>query len=275
MPFPAPHIHVPTTPHTHTVIFLHGRGSSGEEFASDLFELRTSTGASLLEIFPGWKWVFPSAPARYSTVFQEEMSEWFDVYSLTDPEEEKELQAEGLREAVGFVGGIVEEEVRRLGGGEEGIGRVVLGGISQGEATALSSLLCKGWRVGAFWGLSGWLPFASEVEGFLRGGERGIDGVGKFLGGRLCIEGSFGRYGGIEEGFHVPLFLGHGADDAYVDVSLGRRVREILLDLGLLVTWKEYEGAEEEGNWVKEPEELDDFVAFLQEEVAALERTPS
>ena len=195
------------------------------------------------------------------------MSEWFDIYSLTDPEEKKELQVEGLRDAVKFVGEIVLEEVGRLGGGELAARRVVLGGISQGEATALYALLCAGWKLGAFVGLSGWLPFASEVEEVLAGGSREVGGVGKLLRMKLGIDEDFGRSGSVEENLDLAVFLGHGADDAYVDVALGRRVREMFLELGLMVTWKEYEGADEEGHWLKEPEELDDIVEFLKEEV--------
>jgi len=52
-----------------------------EQFAEELFEGRTSSGLSLPQTFPSWKWVFPSSQERYSTVFQEELDEWFDIYS--------------------------------------------------------------------------------------------------------------------------------------------------------------------------------------------------
>lgn len=62
----------------------------------------------------------------------------------------------------------------------------------------------------------------------------------------------------------TPIFLGHGSDDAYVDITLGRQARDVLNEIGFDVGWKEYLGAEQEGHWLKEPEEIDDFAAFLE-----------
>lgn len=73
----AAHVVLPVSTHTHTIILLHGRGSDGEEFAEELFEARTSDGMHLCERLPGWKWIFPTAHERFSTVFQEELKEWF------------------------------------------------------------------------------------------------------------------------------------------------------------------------------------------------------
>jgi lysophospholipase-2 len=60
-----------------------------------------------------------------------------------------------------------------------------------------------------------------------------------------------------------PVFIGHGVDDAYVDVKLGRQAARILTQAGLLVEWKEYSSAEEEGHWFKIPDEMDDIHRFL------------
>ena len=45
----------------------------------------------------------------------------------------------------------------------------------------------------------------------------------------------------------TPVLMGHGIDDAYVDIELGRQAAGVLLQIGLVVEWKEYSGAEEEG----------------------------
>ena len=47
----------PTASHTHTIIFLHGRGSDGPEFASEFFVSRASNKKTLPEMFPQIKWV--------------------------------------------------------------------------------------------------------------------------------------------------------------------------------------------------------------------------
>ena len=61
----------------------------------------------------------------------------------------------------------------------------------------------------------------------------------------------------------VPVFMGHGADDAYVNVELGREAMQLLPRTGFRVRWKEYSGAEQEGHWLKVPEEMDDIYEFL------------
>jgi lysophospholipase-2 len=64
---------------------------------------------------------------------------------------------------------------------------------------------------------------------------------------------------------HTPISLGHGLDDAYVDIQLGRAARDALTKAGYCVEWKEYKGAEEEGHWLKEPEQVDDIASFLKQ----------
>lgn len=71
-----------------------------------------------------------------------------------------------------------------------------------------------------------------------------------------------GREGRGVEGLKV--WLGHGRDDAYVDVEEGRRASGVFERAGAVVTVREYEGADEEGHWLKEPEEVDDIVEFLR-----------
>jgi hypothetical protein len=51
--------------HTHTVIFLHGRGDNTRSFTRFLHNWRHSrTGLTLFESFPTFRWVFPQAPLR-------------------------------------------------------------------------------------------------------------------------------------------------------------------------------------------------------------------
>lgn len=89
MSFRPLHILPPLSPstHTHTLILLHGRGSTGPEFAEELLELtgKTSTQpGKLRDHLPTFRLAFPSAPTRYSCVFRDSLPAWFDVESLTD-----------------------------------------------------------------------------------------------------------------------------------------------------------------------------------------------
>lgn len=151
--------------HTHTVILLHGRGSTAKEFAEDLFSLRTKESReSLQEYFPTVRWVFPDAGQRWCTAFGEERSAWFDTVSLDDLALSQDLQVPGLQDSVRLTVKTILDEVEKLDGKVE---RVVLGGFSQGSAVALWSLFTGADktvdRLGAFVGLSAWMPFTREA----------------------------------------------------------------------------------------------------------------
>jgi len=63
---------LPRGKHTHTIILLHGRNSTGPDFADEVFEGIDVNAAA----FAGCKWVFPTAPATWSEQFQEDLTEW-------------------------------------------------------------------------------------------------------------------------------------------------------------------------------------------------------
>ncbi|EPS36242.1 hypothetical protein H072_10309 [Dactylellina haptotyla CBS 200.50] len=251
--FTDPHVIEPTSHHTHTIIFLHGRGSSGEELAESLSETKLSTDGeiTLFSRFPSIRWVFPCAKPNYSTVFKEEMTEWFDIYSLTFPSEKEDLQISGLRSSVLHLRQVIGQELGRLDGD---VGKVILSGISQGEATALVLFLLQEHKFGGFMGFSGWLPLSRHIEGPSSIPSSIIASLGLQSEG-IDINPSVPN---------IPVFLGHGRYDAYVDISLGHQVRDMLSKIGYSVSWKEYEGADEEGHWLKEPEEFGDIVEFIE-----------
>ncbi|KFY40280.1 hypothetical protein V495_05504 [Pseudogymnoascus sp. VKM F-4514 (FW-929)] len=263
--FPDLHIINPTSTHTHTAILLHGRGSNGPEFAEELIEdTKLPEDPTLPQRFPSWRFVFPSSRELWSTVFEEDIPAWFEAHSLTDITSRQELQEPGIREAVRYLSSVVDEEIERLGGDA---GKVVLGGISQGAAVGMWTLLCGGERgkLGGFFGASTWLPYAGSIGEYVSGG----DGEGSS--GRDFVESKMlhlrhlvaqpREFRGVLD---TPVFLGHGVDDGTVDVELGRQARKVLKGLGMEVEWKEYKGAELEGHWIKVPEEMDDIVRFLK-----------
>ncbi|KAF5002495.1 hypothetical protein FGRMN_320 [Fusarium graminum] len=267
----------PTTAHTHTAILLHGRGSHGEEFAQELFdETKLSDGASLAQKLPGWRWVFPSSRQLWSTTFQEEMPAWFEAQSLTDTSERQDLQIPGIKESIAHVQSVIQQETERLNGMAE---NMVLGGISQGGAIAIWTLLCRAHgegRLGAFFAASTWLPFARNIKDYLlpeHAPEKQSHGlssepresdafVADMLGKTKCRITEAG-----EPFLSTSVFLGHGQDDAFVDIELGREARDVLSRIGFSVEWNEYLGAELEGHWIKSPEEVDDLLKFLTKHV--------
>lgn len=268
------HVLEPRSQHTHTAILLHGRGSTGEEFAEELLlESRLSGQMTLAQKLPRWRWVFPSSRTLWSTTFEEEMPTWFEAHSLTDVSTGQNLQVRAIRESVKHVMTILDKEIDRLGGAAE---KVALGGISQGGAIGLWTLLCSenpARQLGAFVGASTWLPFAESIEDYLGRDETGGEGWKARLESRetdTFVESMMAPLKRSLAGpynsrtlLSTPVFLGHGADDAYVDIQLGRRAWHVLTQVGLKAKWKEYSGAEQEGHWLKVPEELDDIAEFL------------
>ncbi|KAF4953112.1 hypothetical protein FGADI_6262 [Fusarium gaditjirri] len=251
-------------PHTHTAVLLHGRGSNGEEFAQELFEeTLLSDQSSLAQKLPSWRWVFPSSRELWSTAFQEDMPAWFEAHSLTDTTARQDLQIPGIKQSVSYVKTILDQEIERLGGDAS---KVVLGGISQGAAVGMWTLLCLDSierPLGAFFATNTWLPFASSIKKYLsHEATPPMDAGTEFVAGMLAQS----KASLPQSQPWVPstaVFLGHGTDDAYVDVELGREARNILTRVGFKTEWREYQGAELEGHWFKAPEEVEDLLNFL------------
>ncbi|OAA76883.1 Phospholipase/carboxylesterase [Akanthomyces lecanii RCEF 1005] len=264
------HVIKPQAAHTHTAIVLHGRGSNGPEFAEELFATRLSDNGSLWTKFPGWRWVFPSSKELWSTTFQEHMPAWFEAQSLTDTTLRQDLQIPGIMDSSAYIQGLIEEEVKILHGNKSNL---LFGGISQGGAVAMWMLLCRGTEswIGAFFAASTWLPFAENIEKVLTGqgneeaGTAGQDAApmqyDSFI--RQAMQDPETEQYINPMRSHMKVFLGHGLDDAYIDVELGRQARHVLTAAGFNVEWKEYTGAEEEGHWLQEPNEMDDIYQFM------------
>lgn len=198
------------------------------------------------------------------------MPAWFDAHSLTDTTAKQERQVDGIAESVQYIQSVLDGEVQRLDGRA---GSLVLGGISQGGAIALWTLFrqrLRGVRLGGFVGASTWLPFAENFRCIFASEDYAVDDKTSEF--DLFVKEITGL---VEEGTHdsevatrscqTPVFMGHGVDDAYVDIELGREAGRILSMAGYKVQWKEYSGAELEGHWLKVPEEMDDILDFLSQ----------
>lgn len=256
---------------------LHGRGSTGPEFAEDLFSSSTANNTTkdkdknLPASLPTWRWVFPTSKERWDSRFEEDLSAWFEAYSLADIEEKEELQVEGLKDPGAYILGVLEEEVRGVGGDA---GRVFLGGISQGMAMGLwafflyvvNSKMKK--ALGGVLGFCGWLPFGRVVEEVLGGGGGEVRRVVSAVLGDAAVSDHGKETGDYDDDAAIlrstPVFLSHGTDDAFVSVDLGREATRVLQQAGIAVEWYEFVGAENDGHWVKEPEGFDQIVRFLE-----------
>jgi lysophospholipase-2 len=228
------HTVLPSTFHTHTIIFLHGRGSTASTFHSEVFESQDSQDKFFTQIFPSIKWIFPCAPKSWAETDGEEMCQWFDMVSVQRPWEGFERQRTSLEENAEQVMGLIEQEAKQIG--KE---RVILAGISQGCATAIYTIITREVRLGGFFGLCGWLPVIEQEL----------------------------QLGVWQE---TPVLLQHCEDDLVVPVENGKSLTARLKHMGMQVRWECFE----DGNhWLNEPQGMDGIVRFIKEVMEKRETT--
>ncbi|KAI3557867.1 acyl-protein thioesterase [Colletotrichum abscissum] len=237
--------HQPSTAHTHTVVFLHGRGDNAKNFMQSLNYSSDSQDRTLVDAFPSFRWVFPQAKTGKAMALGDRVSQWFDIWNVNNFADHEEHQAEGLRDSVAAIREILTTEAELLGGKWN---RIILAGISQGAAAGVHTLLNLRLppghsRLGAFVGFSCRMPF----PGRNLNDTRAILGLEDVPEGCALLE-------------HTPILLEHCVDDPLVLVSNGRILRDTLGRFGAQVEWKEYQ---EGGHWFNSPSGMDDVVQFL------------
>ena len=147
-----PCIEIETNPNpSAAVIWLHGLGADGNDFAPIISELR-------LAGCPGIRFVFPSAPSMPVTVNGGYvMPAWYDIIGRNpmDPED-----ANGIKQSATTITELIEHEFNR------GIAyeNMVLAGFSQGCAMALHIGLRFPHKLAGIIALSGYLPLAMSLQ---------------------------------------------------------------------------------------------------------------
>ena len=139
------HILYPEGAHHSSIIWLHGLGADGFDFAPVAEEL------GLLK--QGVKFIFPHAPVRPITINQGyAMRGWYDIVTLDRDSFIHDV--EGIEASTHFVHQLIEEELRL------GIpaSKIILVGFSQGGAIALYAGLTSTHALGGIIGLSTYLP---------------------------------------------------------------------------------------------------------------------
>jgi predicted esterase len=267
--WPDPLVIPPTGIHTHSLILLHGRGSNAERFGLELLKAQSSdNNKTLAEHFPGLKFVFPTAKKRRAAMFNRTpINQWFD----DDPAKNQDLQYDGLRETSGFMHGLIKQEAQLVG-----LGRVIIGGLSQGCAASLHVLLNFQPEEGALLGvvgMCGWLPFAesfvddageevifsatpAEPDANMTRLQLDAANTARDIASLPPLDLDTNKSPAF---VHTPVFLGHGKHDEKVALKLGERARDVLQQLGCDVQWREYD----EGHWYKVPDQIDDLVTWL------------
>lgn len=148
-----PRIEIESAPHpTAAVIWLHGLGADGNDFAPIVPEMDLSGCQPIRFIFPH----APSMPVTINGGYV--MPAWYDILgaNLVDRQDDR-----GIQKSEWAITALIENEVAR------GIPyeRIVLAGFSQGCAMALHTGLRLQHRLAGIMAMSGYLPLADRFPG--------------------------------------------------------------------------------------------------------------
>ncbi|WVQ77184.1 hypothetical protein IAR50_006867 [Cryptococcus sp. DSM 104548] len=186
---------LPAQTHEGTIIFLHGLGGDrGGVFESLII-------STLSPSLPSLKWILPLGPVRPIRIRQNLVeSGWFDVPQIATPDMDPVIEdGPGQLASVSSIDRIIQEEVDK-GTPED---KIVLGGFSQGGMIALLGSVVLERTLGGIVALSGRLPLSGRVDE---------------------LKSSHAS--------EMPIFVGHGKQDAVVDYEFAVKAVDILSKLG-------------------------------------------
>jgi phospholipase/carboxylesterase len=134
----------------YSVIWLHGLGADGNDFAPIVPELVSPQ-------WPALRFVFPHAPVRPVTVNGGmPMRAWYDIYGFDLVSRQDEA---GMRASIAQVEALIAREQERGVPSE----RILLVGFSQGGAIALAAGLRHAQKLAGIIALSTYLPLADSL----------------------------------------------------------------------------------------------------------------
>ncbi len=132
-----------------SVIWLHGLGADGHDFAPIVPDLVRAD-------WPGIRFVFPHAPMRAVSINNGAvMRAWYDIVSM---ELDKRADEVGLRESMAELDALINRERDR----GVPLSRIILAGFSQGGAVVLAHMLRQKTPVAGVMALSTYLPLGSK-----------------------------------------------------------------------------------------------------------------
>ncbi len=186
-----------------TVLWLHGLGADGHDFAPLVPEL-------VRRGWPALRFVFPHAPVRPVTINNGvRMRAWYDIRNFSADE----LGGGDRADSAGVLESVMQVEALLAREAARGIPpeRVVLAGFSQGGAIALSAGLRRAQPLAGIVALSTYLPMAPQAA-------------------------QFAQHGALRQ----PVFMAHGSADPVVPTRAGEHSAQVLRALGVDVEWHAY-----------------------------------
>ncbi|MBU8975974.1 MULTISPECIES: alpha/beta hydrolase [unclassified Lysobacter] len=187
-----------------TVLWLHGLGADGNDFAPIVPEL-------VRRDWPALRFVFPHAPVRAVTINNGmRMRAWYDIvhFDFDALNAGNRADEAGVAESVAQVEALIARE------NERGIPpeRIVLVGFSQGGAITLSAGLRRRVPLAGLAGLSTYLPEPPQQAA------AALQAAAKAQ----------------------PLFMAHGQFDPVVPAAIGERSAGTMESLGFRLEWHRY-----------------------------------
>lgn len=138
----------------HAVIWLHGLGADGNDFAPIVPQLRCAQTRPV-------RFVFPHAPVRPVTVNGGmKMRAWYDILGF---EIARDQDSQGIADSLGQVERLIEREIERGISPE----KILLAGFSQGGAVALRLALARKQRLAGAIALSCYLLEGAALDAWL------------------------------------------------------------------------------------------------------------
>ena len=186
---------------TAAVIWLHGLGADGNDFAPIVPELR-------LDGAPAIRFIFPHAPMMPVTINNGHvMRAWYDV-SFGDLEgATRRADEQGVRASQAAIEQLLARENARGVAAKN----IVIAGFSQGGAIALQTGLRYPEPLAGIMALSTYLPLADS----------------------LATEAAAANK-------DVPIFYAHGTHDPVIALAMATASRDKLAKSGYAVAWHEY-----------------------------------
>ena len=207
---PAIEIESPTHTATASIIWLHGLGATGDDFASLVPELKKMLG----KVFNNIRFIFPHAaeiPVTVNGGFS--MPAWYDILDMPTNTQagesaEREINQSQLLASAKDIQNLIDREIKR------GIqsDRILLLGFSQGGAVAYHAALTYPKTLAGLAGLSTYFPTLTAPNSFTPNpSNQGID---------------------------IQIY--HGTIDPVVNQSLGLKAQTDLAALGYQTQYQDY-----------------------------------
>ena len=185
-----------------SVIWLHGLGADGHDFAPLVPEL-------VRKDWPALRFVFPHAPVRAVTINGgARMRAWYDITSFDFGDLALRADRSGVAESVAQIEALIARE------GERGVPpqRIFLAGFSQGGAVTLAAGLARPTPLAGLIALSTYLPMTAEQA----------------------------QAAQAPQAAQQPVFMAHGVFDPVVPPAAGEASAKAMAALGFAVQWRRY-----------------------------------